>query len=204
MSPTTQEPLISEPQTPKNAPMSIMPSRPMFTTPERSEKMPPMAAKASGVAKRNVAPSSPAVRMSFSVSTSFVWTQTAPSVPAMPSTIAAQPSLRSPRGTTAIPQASATKPAAIGPARSRSVHGGSASQNATSPLITPMTPIVRGDVSVRSQSAEANVSVGPVVIPRLRPAPSLRRARAASSAGTGATCAPPRYRRSAALLRRRR
>jgi hypothetical protein len=43
---------------PKNAPLSIIPSSPMFTTPLRSEKMPPMAAKASGVAKRSIAASS--------------------------------------------------------------------------------------------------------------------------------------------------
>ena len=52
--PTTQLPLQIDPQTAKNAPISIIPSRPMFTTPERSEKMPPIAAKASGVAKRSV------------------------------------------------------------------------------------------------------------------------------------------------------
>ena len=42
--PTTQLPVSIEPQTAKNAPMSIIPSSPMFTTPERSEKMPPIAA----------------------------------------------------------------------------------------------------------------------------------------------------------------
>jgi hypothetical protein len=34
----------------KKAPVSIIPSSAMFTTPERSEKSPPMAAKVSGVA----------------------------------------------------------------------------------------------------------------------------------------------------------
>ena len=34
--------------------MSIMPSRPMFTTPERSEKIPPTAANMSGHAKTNI------------------------------------------------------------------------------------------------------------------------------------------------------
>ena len=57
--PTTQLPLQTEPQTAKNAPMSIIPSRPMFTTPERSEKIPPIAANASGVAKRSVAAITP-------------------------------------------------------------------------------------------------------------------------------------------------
>ena len=35
---------------PKNAPISIIPSRAMFTTPLRSENMPPSAPKVSGVA----------------------------------------------------------------------------------------------------------------------------------------------------------
>ena len=48
--PSGHEPSLSAPRMPKNAPVSIIPSRPMFTTPLRSEKMPPIAAKASGVA----------------------------------------------------------------------------------------------------------------------------------------------------------
>ena len=40
---------------PKNAPVSIIPSRPMFTTPLRSEKRPPIAAKVSGVAFTSIA-----------------------------------------------------------------------------------------------------------------------------------------------------
>ena len=39
----------------RTRPTSIIPSRPMFTTPLRSEKMPPIAANASGVAKRSIA-----------------------------------------------------------------------------------------------------------------------------------------------------
>ena len=35
---------------PKNAPISIMPSRPMLMTPLRSDRMPPIAPKISGVA----------------------------------------------------------------------------------------------------------------------------------------------------------
>ncbi len=54
----------------KNAPTSIIPSRPMFTTPDRSEKIPPIAANASGVAKRRVAAISPAVKIPSSVSRS--------------------------------------------------------------------------------------------------------------------------------------
>ena len=39
---------------PKKAPINIIPSRPTFTTPERSENMPPRAPKISGVAKRSI------------------------------------------------------------------------------------------------------------------------------------------------------
>ena len=39
--PVTQLPVLSAPQIAQKAPMSIIPSRPMFTTPLRSEKMPP-------------------------------------------------------------------------------------------------------------------------------------------------------------------
>src|SRR5215468_2464932 len=40
---------------PANAPASIMPSRPTANTPARSERMPPSAAKSSGVAIRSAA-----------------------------------------------------------------------------------------------------------------------------------------------------
>ncbi len=49
-SPSTHEFSLSAARMPKKAPLSSIPSRPMFTTPLRSEKMPPIAAKASGVA----------------------------------------------------------------------------------------------------------------------------------------------------------
>ena len=146
-SPTTQLPLQTEPQMPKNAPVSIMPSRPMFTTPERSEKMPPIAANASGVAKRSIDASTPAVRMLSSVSASLPWSQIALAVPAMPSPIAHQPSLRSPRGTAAIPHATAMKPAASGQPISWVVHGGSASQKASTPKPIPSIPIERASVA---------------------------------------------------------
>ena len=48
--PSTQESVMSAPQAAKNAPMSIVPSRPMFTTPARSDTRPPSAANSSGVA----------------------------------------------------------------------------------------------------------------------------------------------------------
>ena len=48
--PPSQLDVISAPHAPKNAPVSIIPSSPMFTTPARSEVTPPMAANVSGVA----------------------------------------------------------------------------------------------------------------------------------------------------------
>ena len=42
--------VTSAPQAPKKAPISIMPSSPMLTTPERSDVTPPSAANVSGVA----------------------------------------------------------------------------------------------------------------------------------------------------------
>ena len=48
--PRNHESMRSAPKIPKKAPVSIMPSRPMFMTPLRSETMPPSAPKISGVA----------------------------------------------------------------------------------------------------------------------------------------------------------
>ena len=48
--PSSHEPVMSAPQAPKNAPISIMPSSAMLMTPERSEKRPPSAPSVSGVA----------------------------------------------------------------------------------------------------------------------------------------------------------
>ena len=56
--PISHEPNLSAPRQAKNAPASIIPSRPMFTTPLRSETMPPTAAYASGVAQASVEPMS--------------------------------------------------------------------------------------------------------------------------------------------------
>ena len=56
--PSVQVPVTSDPHTAKNAPLSIIPSSPMLTTPERSEKRPPSDAKTSGVAYLSMAPNS--------------------------------------------------------------------------------------------------------------------------------------------------
>ena len=94
--PTTQLPLQIEPQTAKNAPISIIPSSPMFTTPERSEKIPPIAANASGVANRSVEASSPAVSTSWSVDFSTPCAQSPPRIPRKAKASANPPSFFSP------------------------------------------------------------------------------------------------------------
>ena len=57
--PIAHEPLSWETQTPQKQPISIMPSRPMLMTPERSEKSPPSAPNVSGVANWNAPTNSP-------------------------------------------------------------------------------------------------------------------------------------------------
>ena len=53
--PSDQLPNLSAPSTAKNAPVNIIPSSPMFTTPLRSQNIPPRAAYVSGVANTNIA-----------------------------------------------------------------------------------------------------------------------------------------------------
>ena len=92
--PITQLPVSAQTTIPKNAPASIIPSSPMFTTPERSQKMPPIAASASGVAKRSVAATRPMLKTdSSSVAASF-WNQMAQAIAMIATPIAHQPSFR--------------------------------------------------------------------------------------------------------------
>ena len=58
-SPISHEPLFWDTTTPQKQPISIIPSRPMLTTPERSEKRPPSAPNVSGVAYWNAPTNSP-------------------------------------------------------------------------------------------------------------------------------------------------
>ena len=48
--PPPSDPSLSAAEDPEEAPIRSIPSSPMFTTPLRSENMPPTAAKISGVA----------------------------------------------------------------------------------------------------------------------------------------------------------
>jgi hypothetical protein len=99
---------MSAPQAAKNAPPSIMPSRPTLTTPERSDTTPPSAPKTSGVAKRSIAATSADHTKTCSrlpVPDCVKTTARAP--PAMPMTMAAQPWRFSPARTAQAPQSSA-------------------------------------------------------------------------------------------------
>ncbi len=123
----------------KKAPTSIIPSRPMFTTPDRSEKIPPIAANASGVAKRRVAAISPAVKIPSSVSRSTPCIQIPAPAPRSATAIAHSPSLRSPRASAAIARAKARKPNASGTPMLRAVNGGRVTRNASRPSPMPAT-----------------------------------------------------------------
>ena len=66
----------------------------MFTTPERSEKMPPIAANASGVAKRRVAASRPTLKTDSSSADSSPWNQNVPRTARSETRMAQMPSFR--------------------------------------------------------------------------------------------------------------
>src|SRR3954451_19628530 len=96
-SPSSHEPVLSAPQIPQNAPMSIMPSRPMLMTPLRSEMVPPSAANSSGVANRSIeANSADHTTTRSRLPTPDLVAATPTAVPMTADTIAPQPSLRSP------------------------------------------------------------------------------------------------------------
>ena len=100
---------------PKKAPVSIIPSRPMFTTPLRSEKRPPIAAKMSGVAKRSVAAVSADQAKTVSRLPSPEKVAIAPAGIARNAPIATHhPSRFSPRASAQTPQKRPRKPIAIG------------------------------------------------------------------------------------------
>src|SRR5919108_406655 len=92
--PPTHELVRSAPQAPKNAPISIIPSRPMFTTPLRSENMPPSAANVSGVAYRSVAAvSADHVMTASRCGTAARVAKMPPTIPRMPAALELPPQL---------------------------------------------------------------------------------------------------------------
>ena len=76
---------------PQKAPISIIPSRPMFTTPERSENIPPSAPKVSGVAKTSIDAIRLAVKTWFRCAVLDCIASTARAVPRTPDAIAPKP-----------------------------------------------------------------------------------------------------------------
>ena len=140
---------------PKNAPASIIPSRPMFTTPERSEKIPPIAAKVSGVAARRVAARRLVPKTASSASVFRPTAQRAPAVQTRARPIAHHPTRRSPRETAHTPAIAPSNPNAIGTATARMVHGGSASQKPRTERTMPAMPIECGWPSLRIRALQS-------------------------------------------------
>src|SRR5206468_9292002 len=100
---------------PKNAPASIIPSRPMFTTPLRSLIIPPTAAYASGVAQTSVEPiSDPHVTTECRLPLDERVASTPRPMPTTPTAIAPQPSRPTPRDTAQTPHAAARRPTSSG------------------------------------------------------------------------------------------
>ena len=89
--PQTQLPVLSAPQMPQKAPISIIPSRPMFTTPERSENIPPSAPKVRGVAKTSIEAIRLAVKTWFRCAVLERVASTARAAPSTPAAIAPKP-----------------------------------------------------------------------------------------------------------------
>jgi hypothetical protein len=146
--PPNQEPVLSAPQAPKKAPISIMPSRAMFTTPLRSENIPPSAAKVRGVAQRNVAAinadqTKTPSRLAACACVARTAQPTATSAP----TTAPPPTRRSPRVNAQMPAAIAQIASSTGSRTDRTVTGGSATHRAMMSSTIPAIPIERGATS---------------------------------------------------------
>ena len=133
-SPTTQLPLQTEPQIPKKAPVSIIPSSPMFTTPERSEKIPPDRRERER--RREAERRGEDARREDAVEGVRVVALEPDRAERCPRCRGRSPTSRA-SARRAVPARSrtrrATRPAAIGQPISRVVQGGSASQKASTP-----------------------------------------------------------------------
>ena len=110
---------------------------------------PPVAAKASGVAKRRVAARRPAVTIASSDSTSLVWIQIPAAMPTNEIPIAHQPNLRWPRVTPQKPASAPRKPSTNGTPSERAVNGGSVTKNAAAPSTMPAMAMRRGSRRLR-------------------------------------------------------
>ena len=191
-------PVTSAPHIPKNAPISIIPSRPMFTTPLRSENMPPMAAKMSGVANASAERDQrrPGDDL-FEVATRSTWTANTPAtIASAPLATAPQPTRRSPRVIAATPSSAEIAPRMSGAAIVSRVRGGSVSQSATGASAdaehgqTPRRDDLRAGASrARGFGAYAHGSIlpRPGALSRFRAAQTERMS---SSAPTKSTTSP--------------
>ncbi len=140
--PACQDPSLSAPRIPKKQPMRSMPSSPMFTTPLRSENMPPTAAKISGVAYRSIeAVRAPHTNTASRFATLEIVAATPSAPSASASTIAVIPRRRRPLHAVHAPSASAAAAIAIGTAACRADTGGTAIQNATIARAIPAMPV---------------------------------------------------------------
>ena len=141
--PHHQSPVLSAPRKPKNAPINIIPSRPMFMTPLRSEKIPPSAANVSGVAARSVAAMSADQTKAWSRDATSERVASQPSkMPSVATATAPQASRRlTPSRRAQSPARTPRPPTTTGTSGVRAVTGGRASQNASTP--SPIPPHAR-------------------------------------------------------------
>jgi len=136
--PNSHELNLSAPSAPKKAPESIIPSRPMLTTPLRSQNIPPIAAKVSGVAQTSVDDSSADQTTTWSRLPTLARVESSPStMPTRPAPIALQPGRLTSRVTAQIPAAIAQRPTSTGHHGLRALTGGIVSQKAKRPSTIP-------------------------------------------------------------------
>src|SRR3984885_7555674 len=125
-----------------------MPSRPTLITPPDSEMTPPSAANKSGVAYRSVAATSAdQVNTDSSVDTAEFADAAAPATANRATTIASDPSLRSPPAIDHAPAQIASTASTIDGAMPRTSIGGIVITHAIAPRSTPAMPICFGDTA---------------------------------------------------------
>ncbi len=195
-SPTIHDPPHTAPQMPKKAPISIIPSRPMLTTPERSENTPPMAAYPSGAAYTRVAANSPELTTSPSVVVLRPCAQTEIRTPAIATATAHPPARHSRACSAQAPQPRPTTARATGAPWARTSNGGRVSQTARKPAATPARPTARAPVGMRPRIvvATALTAASPR---RSRPGGGGRAGSGAPATRTPGAARRPRRARSA-------
>ena len=123
-----------------------MPSSPTLITPLDSQITPPSAANSSGVAYRSVAATSAdQVNTDSSVATDEFAEATAPATANRATTIASDPSLRSPPAIDQAPAQTASMASTIDGAIPRTSIGGIVITHASAARTTPAMPICLGD-----------------------------------------------------------